>query len=186
MGISFVSSIILARLLTPYDYGCIGMLEIFIAIATIMIDGGFGSALLQKKRPTQEDYSTIFYWNLAMSTVMYILLYIGAPYIAEFYKIPLLTAVLRVQGIVLFINALKMIQSNILRKNFRFKPMAIVVTISSLISVAVTVIMAYCGYGVWSLVVSNLLIALLPMIAFWFITKWKPLPVFSKQSFINT
>ena len=121
LGISFISSIILARLLTPYDYGCIGMLEIFIAIFTIMIDGGFGSALLQKKRPTQEDYSTIFYWNLAMSSVMYLLLFIAAPFIAKFYEIPLLASVLRVQGIVLFINALKMIQSNILRKNFRFK-----------------------------------------------------------------
>ena len=183
LGISFVSSIILARLLTPYDYGCIGMLEIFIAIATIMIDGGFGSALLQKKRPTQEDYSTIFYWNLAMSTVMYILLYISAPLIAKFYDIPLLTPVLRVQGLVLFINALKMIQSNILRKNFRFKPMAIVVTVSSLISIVVTIVMAYCGYGVWSLVAQNLLIAFLPMIAFWIITKWTPMPVFSKRSF---
>ena len=152
LGISFVSSIILARLLTPYDYGCIGMLEIFIAISTIMIDGGFGSALLQKKRPTQEDYSTIFYWNLAMSAVMYLLIFIAAPFIAKFYKIPLLASVLRVQGIVLFINALKMIQSNILRKNFRFKPMAIVVTSSSIVSILVTIIMAYCGCGVWSLV----------------------------------
>lgn len=183
LGISFISSIILARLLTPYDYGCIGMLEIFIAIATIMIDGGFGSALLQKKRPTQEDYSTIFYWNLAMSTVMYILLYFGAPYIAEFYKIPLLTSVLRVQGIVLFINALKMVQSNQLRKSFRFKPMTITVIVSSIIAIIVTIIMAYLGCGVWSLVVQSLLMSALPMFAFWFITKWKPSFSFSKDSF---
>lgn len=183
LGISFISSIILARLLTPYDYGCIGMLEIFIAISTIMIDGGFGSALLQKKRPTQEDYSTIFYWNLAMSTVMYLLLFVSAPFIAKFYKIPLLASVLRVQGIVLFVNALKMIQSNILRKNFRFKPMAIVVTSSSIVSILVTIIMAYCGCGVWSLVAQNILISFLPMVAFWFITKWKPLLIFSKKSF---
>lgn len=183
IGIFFISSIILARLLTPYDYGCIGMLEIFITISTIMIDGGFGSALLQKKRPSQEDYSTIFHWNLFISTVMYAALFGAAPYIAKFYKIPLLSSVLRVQGIVLFINAFKMIQSNILRKKFRFKPMAIVVTVSSLISILVTIVMAYMGYGVWSLVAQNLLIALLPMIAFWFITKWKPLMVFSKESF---
>ena len=183
LGISFISSIILARLLTPYDYGCIGMLEIFITISTIMIDGGFGSALLQKKRPTQEDYSTIFYWNLAMSTFMYAALFFSAPYIAKFYKIPLLSSVLRVQGIVLFINAFKMVQSNILRKNFRFKPMAIVVTASSLISIVVTIIMAYLGYGVWSLVAQNLLISFLPMIAFGIITRWKPLLLFSKKSF---
>lgn len=183
LGISFISSIILARLLTPYDYGCIGMLAIFIAVATIMIDGGFGSALLQKKRPTQEDYSTIFYWNLAISTVMYVLLFGGAPYISKFYKIPLLTSVLRVQGIVLFINALKMVQSNQLRKSFRFKPMTITVIVSSIISLTVTIIMAYLGCGVWSLVVQNLLLAALPMIAFWFITKWRPLICFSKKSF---
>lgn len=183
LGISFISSIILARLLTPYDYGCIGMLEIFITISTIMIDGGFGSALLQKKRPTQEDYSTIFYWNLAMSIFMYAALFFAAPYIAKFYNIPLLSSVLRVQGVVLFINAFKMVQSNILRKNFRFKPMAIVVTASSLISIVVTIIMAYLGYGVWSLVAQNLLISFLPMIAFGLITRWRPLLVFSKKSF---
>ena len=104
LGVMFVSSIILARLLTPYDYGCIGMLEIFITIATIMIDGGFGSALLQKKRPTQEDYSTIFYWNLFVSTVMYIILFLSAPVIADFYNIELLSSVLRIQGLVLFIK----------------------------------------------------------------------------------
>lgn len=183
LGISFISSIILARLLTPYDYGCIGMLEIFITISTIMIDGGFGSALLQKKRPTQEDYSTIFHWNLFMSTVMYVILFFSAPYIAKFYKIPLLSSVLRVQGIVLFINAFKMIQSNQLRKNFCFKPMAIVVTASSLMAVIVTIVMASLGYGVWSLVAQHILIAFLPMVSFWVITKWKPLMVFSKKSF---
>ena len=183
LGVMFISSIILARLLTPYDYGCIGMLEIFISIATIMIDGGFGSALLQKKRPTQEDYSTFFYWNLLVSTVLYIILYIFAPVIADFYSIELLSSVLRILGLVLFINALKMIQSNLLRKNFRFKPMAITVIVSSLISVVVTIIMAFLGCGVWSLVVQHLLIALLPMLVFWVITGWKPLFCFSTKSF---
>ena len=183
LGVSFVSSIILARLLTPYDYGCIGMLEIFITIATIMIDGGFGAALLQKKRPTEEDYSTIFYWNMFISTIMYAALFFFAPLIAKFYKIPLLSAVLRVQGLVLFINALKMIQSNQLRKQFRFKEMAIVVVLSSIISLLITIVLAFQGYGVWALVAQHLLIALLPMMAFWIITKWKPMLLFSLRSF---
>lgn len=183
LAVTFVSSIVLARLLTPYEYGCVGMLEIFLAIATILIDGGFGSALIQKKRPSQEDYSTIFWWNLAMSVILYVVLFFAAPYIAKFYRIPLLSTVLRVQGIVLFINAFKMIQSNQLRKNFRFKPMSITVISSSVISVLVTIVMAYMGYGVWSLVAQNLLIALIPMVAFWFITKWKPLLLFSRKSF---
>ena len=98
--IQFFSGIILARLLTPYDYGCIGMLAIFMFLAEVVIDGGFGSALIQKKRPTQEDYSTIFYWNLAMAVVMYAVLYSCAPAISRFYNIPLLCDVLRVQGLV--------------------------------------------------------------------------------------
>lgn len=183
LGVTFFSSIILARLLTPYDYGCIGMLQIFIALATIMIDCGFGTALLQKKRPTQEDYSTIFYWNIFVSIISYIILFFAAPYISKFYKIDLLTSVLRVEGLILFINALKMVQSNILRKTFQFKSMAITVVISSVISIFTTIIMAYYGYGVWSLVMQQLLISFLPMIAFGFITKWKPLFHFSFKSF---
>ena len=109
MGISFVSGIILARLLTPYDYGCIGMLAIFMTIASTFVDGGFASALIQKKRPTQDDYSTVFYWNLGISLVMYLVLYLSAPAIARFYNIPLLSSVLRVQGIVLIINAVTII-----------------------------------------------------------------------------
>ena len=99
MLIQFVSGIILARLLTPYDYGCIGMLMIFMLLAESFIDGGFGSALIQKKQPTQTDYSTIFFWNLGMAVLLYAVLYASAPYIARFYNIPLLCNVLRVQGI---------------------------------------------------------------------------------------
>ena len=116
LGIQFISGIILARLLTPYDYGCIGMLSIFLVLAGTFIDGGFGSALIQKKHPTQNDYSTIFFWNMGMSALMYVILYVSAPAIARFYNIPLLSSVLRVQGIVLFINAFNIIQSNQLRK----------------------------------------------------------------------
>ena len=88
--IQFISGIILARLLTPYDYGCIGMLSIFMVLAEAFIDGGFGSALIQKKLPTQEDYSTIFWWNLGMAVLMYAILYVSAPAIGRFYDIPLL------------------------------------------------------------------------------------------------
>ena len=121
MFISFVSGIILARLLTPHDYGCIGMLTIFMVLAESFIDGGFGSALIQKKRPTQEDYSTIFFWNLSMGVLMYTIIYFSAPSIAKFYDIPLLCNVLRVQGIVLFIYAFNIVQRNQLRKSLNFK-----------------------------------------------------------------
>ena len=99
LGISFVSNIILARLLTPDDYGCIGLLTIFIVVAESFVNGGFASALIQKKAPSQEDYSTVFFWNIIVSIVFYIVLFIVAPYIASFYNIPLLSDVLRCKGL---------------------------------------------------------------------------------------
>lgn len=181
--IQFVSGIILARLLTPYDYGCIGMLSIFMVLAGTFIDGGFGSALIQKKQPTQTDYSTIFFWNMGMSILMYIILYIGAPTIARFYNIPLLSSVLRIQGLVLIINAFNIIQSNQLRKKINFKAIAIVSITTSIISLTATIWMAYNGFGVWSLVAQNLISSVITVVSFWFYVKWRPTWTFSRQSF---
>jgi O-antigen/teichoic acid export membrane protein len=182
-GIQFVAGIVLARLLTPFDYGCIGMLAIFMALAEQFIDGGFGAALIQKKKPTEEDYSTIFYWNLCLAIVMYVLLYCSAPAIARFYKIPLLCDVLRVQGIILFIYALNIVQKSILRKQLKFKILAIVRIITSIIALIVTISVAFLGFGVWALVIQNLIGAVIPMIAFWIYTKWRPRFLFSRKSF---
>ena len=181
--IQFISGIILARLLTPYDYGCIGMLMIFVVLAESFIDGGFGSALIQKKRPTQEDYSTVFFWNIAMAVLLYGVLYASAPMIACFYQIPMLCKVLRVQGVILFIYAFNIVQRNLLQKNLNFKLLSIVTITTSLISLTVTIIMAYHGYGVWSLVFQNILMALLPALFFWFYVKWSPKMLFSWNSF---
>ena len=140
MTMSFVSGIILARLLTPYDYGCIGMLSIFMVLADSFIDGGFGAALIQKKNPTQKDYSTIFFWNMMVSLFMYIILFIFAPNIADFYNIPLLSDVLRVQAIVLFIHAFTLVQSNQLRKNLNFKLISKVTISTSIVSLCITIL----------------------------------------------
>ena len=183
MLIQFVSGIILARLLTPYDYGCIGMLMIFVVLAESFIDGGFGSALIQKKQPTQIDYSTIFFWNLGMAALLYAVLYASAPYIAEFYNIPLLCDVLRVQGIILFIYAFNIVQQNQLRKKMNFKVLSIVTILTSVTALTVTVIMAYHGYGVWALVTQYMLTALIPALVFWFYVRWRPHLVFSWKSF---
>ena len=183
MGISFISNIVLARLLTPDDYGCIGMLMIFIAISNTFIDGGFGSALIQKKRPTTEDYSTIFYWNIALSIVLYAVLFLCAPLIADFYNIPLLTEVLQVQGIVLIINALGIIQANQLRKQLKFKAIAQVSVIASIVSVIVAIAMAYMGYGVWSLVAQQIATSLVTTVLYWIYSNWRPIIAFSKKSF---
>lgn len=183
MFITFISGIILARLLTPYDYGCIGMLSIFMVLAEAFIDGGFGSALIQKKRPTQEDYSTIFFWNIGMSFVMYAALYFSAPAISRFYNIPLLCDVLRIQGLVLFIYAFNIIQQNQLKKKLNFKVLSIVTIATSLISLGVTIFMAYKGFGVWALVAQNLISATIPALVFWFFIKWRPTWIFSWKSF---
>lgn len=183
MIIQFISGIILARLLTPHDYGCIGMLTIFMVLSETFIDGGFGDALIQKKRPTQEDYSTIFFWNLGMAAVLYAILYVTAPIIARFYNLPLLCEILRVQGLILFIYAFNIVQRNQLRKKLNFKTLSVVTLITSIVSIAVTILMAYNGFGVWSLVAQNILTAFIPAIIFWFQLKWRPKFVFSIQSF---
>lgn len=181
--VQFVAGIVLARLLEPSDYGCIGMLAIFITISKVIIDGGFGSALIQKKRPTQEDYSTIFYWNLIISSALYLILFFAAPSIASFYHIDLLCPVLRVQGVVLIINACTTIQVNQMKKNFRFKKIAIVSICAYIIAFSCTIVMAYMGFGVWALVTQYLLIAFIPAAVYWLTNHWFPMWCFSKKSF---
>ena len=181
--IGFISGIILARLLTPYDYGCIGMLSIFMVLAETFIDGGFGSALIQKKHPTQDDYSTIFWWNLGMAVLMYAILFVSAPAISSFYGIPPLCDVLRVQGLVLFIYAFNIVQRNQLKKKLNFKVLSIVTVITSVLSLVVTIYMAYHGFGVWALVAQNLITAAIPAVVFWFYIKWRPIWTFSWNSF---
>ena len=181
--IQFVSGIILARLLSPDDFGCIGMLSIFMIVASSFIDGGFGSALIQKKRPSQTDYSTIFFWNFIVSIFIYLVLYISAPYIARYYHTELLSSVLRVQALVLIFNALTTIHINKLNKEFNFRKISVVSLISIVISLTVTIVMAYHGYGVWSLVTQNLLMAIIPTVIYWVTCPWRPTWVFSTQSF---
>ncbi|MBP5507980.1 MAG: lipopolysaccharide biosynthesis protein [Prevotella sp.] len=182
-GITFVSGIILARLLTPHDYGCIGLLGIFMSLASTFIGAGFGTALIQKKSPTQTDYSTIFFWNMGMAVVMYVILFFSAPAVAAFYRIPLLCPVLRVQAFVLVINAFNLVQRSQLRKQLKFSVLSKVSIATSFLSLAVTIIMAYQGFGVWSLVTQNLLAAAIPALVFWFYVRWRPLLIFSWKSF---
>lgn len=183
MLISFVSNIVLARLLTPDDYGTIGMLMIFIAVANTFVDGGFGAALIQKKEPTQDDYSTIFWWNMFLSLVLYGVLYVCAPAVARFYDLPLLSQVLRVQGLVLILNALSIIQQNQLRKQLKFKRLASVTVVSAVLSAGIAIVLAYKGWGVWALVAQQLMLSGFTAIILWVTNKWYPSLIFSKKSF---
>lgn len=183
IAITFVANVILARLLTPADFGCVGMLMIFISISNTFIDGGFGSALIQKKNPTQKDYSTIFFWNLFLSVILYIILFIAAPAIAIFYNIPLLENVLKVQGFVLIINALGIVQANQLRKQLNFKRLSLIEIIAAILSLVFAIVLAFNGFGVWSLVIQQLCLSLFRTLLYWILSTWKPLLIFSFKSF---
>ena len=181
--ISFLSNIVLARLLTPEDFGCIGMLMVFIAISNVFVDSGFGSALIQKTRPTNIDYSTVFFWSLCISIVLYLSLYLCAPLIARFYKMGILSSVLRVQGIILIINAYCIVQFNILRKQMQFRKIAIINIMSATISVVCAIIYAYYGWGIWALVFQQLILGASNIILLIFFQPWRPLFVISSTSF---
>jgi len=152
-------------------------------LAEAIINGGFGAALIQKARPTPQDYSTVFWWNMGMALLMYSILFLCAPAIARFYEIPVLSDVLRINGLVLFIHAFTLVQRNQIRKNLNFKALSIVTTVTSIISLGITIWMAYKGFGVWALVAQNLITAAIPSIVFWFYLRWRPLWSFSWQSF---
>lgn len=182
-GIQFVFSILIARLLLPSDYGVVAMLGIFMAVSNCFIDSGFGTALIRKIDRTEVDFSTVFYFNIVVSCFFYGLLWIGAPYIATFYEIPLLTDVTRVQGLTLIIGALSGIQSAKLSINIDFKSRAKISVVTTILTGAIGLWMAYSGYGVWALVAQMVLGSLLRTILLWCVVRWMPLCVFSWKSF---
>jgi O-antigen/teichoic acid export membrane protein len=181
----FLSNLILARLLSPDDFGCIGMLLVFISISDAIVDGGFGSALIQKKNPTQADYSTIFYWNIVLSVFLYAILYLLSPSIANFYEIPQLSNVLKVQGVILIINALILIQQNILKKQVAFKKITKINLSAIIAGTGVGILCAYSGYGVWSLVIKSLTTGGLQCLIYWVNNNWRPQWTFSWASFTS-
>ena len=182
MGLQFAVNLILARILSPADFGMIGMLAIFIAVSQTLIDSGFASALIQKKTPTQTDFSTIFYWNIAFSSLLYLILYVAAPYIARFYSMPMLSEVLRVVALNLVITGALAIQRTRLQKDLAFKTICVVNIGSYICGGVLAVCMAYHGWGVWSLVWMQLVYGLASVILLAIITGWKPTFVFSRSS----
>ena len=182
-GIGFVIGIILARILTPSDYGLIGMLAIFMAIAQSFIDSGFSSALVQKADRTETDFSTVFYFNLGVGFFFYILLFIASPWIADFYSVPLLEPITKVFALNFVISALSLVHRTKLLIKVDFKTQSKISIISIIISGSMGIILAYKGFGVWALVIQSLVGAAGQVALFWFFTKWKPSFVFSKDSF---
>jgi len=182
-GISFIVGIILARLLSPKEFGLIGMLAIFIAISQAFINSGFQQALIRKQDCTQIDYSTVFYFNIAVGIFFYVLLFVCADPISIFFHEPILKELIRVLGLALVINSFTLIQSTLLTKNIDFKLQAKISVIASFISGIISIYMAYTGWGVWSLVALTLVKYTINSFLLWLWNKWKPDLFFSKQSF---
>ena len=182
-GITFVVGIILARLLSPREFGLIGMITVFIAVSESFINSGFSSALIRKKDCTDTDFSTVFFFNLTVGILFFLLLFFSAPAISSFFNEPELTAILQVLGIVLIIDSLTLIQRTILTKRIDFKLQAKISMIASIGSGVVSITMAFYGLGVWALVAQRIVKQGLNSLFLWLWNRWKPLLVFSVKSF---
>lgn len=184
-GIILIIGIILARLLGPKDFGIIGIITAFVSICNTIIEGGFVSALIRKIDANSKDYSTVFYINIFISTILYFALFIFSESIGIYFSEPQLTVILKFSGLILIINAFSIIQKTILTKKLNFKTQAIIAIISSLISGIIAVILAYNKFGVWSLVALSILRPMLNTILLWLNGQWRPKLEFSKSSFIE-
>lgn len=182
-GIQFIVGIILARILSPREFGLIGMLTIFIALSQSFIDSGFTNALIRKKDCTQTDYSTVFYFNFVIGIIFYFILFFSSGSISVFFNEPQLELLLQVLGLGLILNALGIIQRTILTKNINFKLQTRVSVVASTLSGTIAISMAYNGFGVWSLVALTLSRFGFTSIFLWMWAKWKPSLIFSIESF---
>ncbi|MCQ2285514.1 MAG: lipopolysaccharide biosynthesis protein [Bacteroidales bacterium] len=183
MGITFMANLVLARLLMPSDFGAIAMLQVFIAISGIFVSGGLGSAIVQKKETTHLDYTTAFYFNLVVSILCYLLLFFTAPLIAQFYNMLILSDVLRVQSLSLIIQSFSIVQASQLQKQLRFKELSIRTLCATTIGSTVAIVMAFKGFGIWSLVTLSLTTSVVSVILLWKMSSWRPTLEFSWNSF---
>lgn len=182
-GVTFIVGLVLARLLSPDEYGLIGICLIFTTVLNGIVDSGFSNALIRKKDITDEDYNTMFTTNMAISIVLYVLLFVSAPFVSDFFHRVELTALIRVTGLILFFNALSITQVTILTKNIDFKTKTKASLVSAIISGVIGIAMAFKGYGVWALVAQQLSKQLLFTLCLWVLNKWWPKFTFYKDSF---
>lgn len=183
LGIQFIFSLIIARQLSPSDYGLIAMLSIFMALAQAFIDSGFSNALIQKQNRTNIDFSTVFFFNIIIGLVLYFIFIATAPLIALFYNAPLLIKIIYIVSLNFIINSLAVVQRAILTIRLDFKKQAWISLVSVLISGLIAAYLAYHGKGVWALVYQGLANNFINMILLWVTTKWYPEWCFSLKSF---
>lgn len=181
--VQFIITVIMARILTPSDYGLIGMIAIFISLSQIFIDGGFSSALIQRKDRSETDYCTVFFINLGISVALYIVLFFCAHPIARFYSQPLLSPILKVYAINLIINSFAAVNKTILVIRLDFKTQSKISFFSALGSGLIGIACAYGGAGVWALVIQTIIMSVLNVILSYYWMRWFPKAIFSYESF---
>jgi len=182
-GIQFVVMVIMARILSPADYGLVGMLAIFIAVSQSLIDSGFSQALIRKQNRSETDNSTVFFFNIGVGGILYLLLFICAPFIARFYKEPILCPLTRAIGLGLIFNSLAVVQRALLTVRLDFKTQAKASLIGAVFSGALGIWMAYAGYGVWAIVFHQLCNLSVVTLFLWIFSRWKPAWSYSWKSF---
>jgi O-antigen/teichoic acid export membrane protein len=181
-GIQFVFGILITRILLPADYGLVGMILIFWAVGQTLVDSGFGSALIWKKNPTPADYSTVFYFNVGISLILYLIFYFLAPIIAGFYDEPKLIGLIRVLCLNFILLSFGLIQQVVLQKKVDFKLMSFVNVASSLVAGIVAFYMAVKGFGPWAIVVQILAKSFVTSLLLWIFNHWRPVFVFDLLS----
>lgn len=180
-GVTFIVSIVLARLLDPTVYGTVALVTIFTTIMQVFVDSGMGNALIQKKDADDLDFSSVFYFNMAMCSVLYLIMFFAAPLIASFYRMPELTAIVRVLSFVVVISGVKNVQQAYVSRHLMFKRFFFSTLGGTIGAAVIGIAMAYLGFGVWALVVQMLFNAAVDTTILWITVKWRPKKMFSFQ-----
>lgn len=182
LGIQILCTFIMAHFLSPSDYGIINILIIFTGFANIIIDSGFGQAIIREKEVTPTDYSTVLYFNLAISIILYFILYFSSGFIADFFKQPVIEELSKITFLILPLNALCIVQSTMLVREIRFKKLCIITLAASLLASAIAIYIAYRYRNIWALVIQNLLTYFFRCLFLWVSTTFKPVIKFSTIS----
>ena len=183
LGLTFVIGVILARLLSPDEFGLLAMIAVFNSVAQAFLDSGFGAALIRKPQLSEADRSTALYFNIAAGAVLFGVLFLAAPWIAQFYGRPILTGLVRWEGFLLVISGFNIVQQAQLTRDLNFKAKAIIRVVSTVLSGVVAIAAAYHGAGVWSLVVMHVSSNIIQLAMLWLLSSWRPHSGWSGESF---
>lgn len=183
LGLTFVIGVILARLLSPDEFGLLAMIAVFNSVAQAFLDSGFGAALIRKPQLSEADRSTALYFNIAAGVVLFGVMFVAAPWIADFYRRPILTGLVRWEGFLLVISGFNIVQQAQLTRDLNFKAKAIIRVVSTVLSGVVAIAAAYHGAGVWSLVVMHITSNIIQLAMLWLLSSWRPRSGWSGESF---